>query len=548
MVPPSPNGYLCLVLHAHLPFVRHPEYADPLEERWFHEALTECYLPLLGVIENWRRDNLPYRLTLSISPTLAAMLGDPLLQVRYIRRIERLIELAEQETVRTRWLPRENAAAWHYLGRFRECRRQFVEQYRRNLLAAFAELAADGRLELLTCNATHAFLPLFQHQTPVVRAQLTVGVGEFRRHFGRAPAGIWSAECGYYPGLDALFDEARLGFFFLDAHGLMTGGRPLSMATWAPARCPSGIAAFARDVDASRQVWNARIGYPGDPAYREFYRDIGFDLEHDYIAPYIHESGLRTSTGIKYHSVTGPVDLGDKQPYDPAAALARASAHADDFLARQLAQARRVRKDLGRRVTRPPLIVAPYDAELFGHWWYEGPMFLDGIMRRMAARPGEIAPIAAGQYLARHPPAETVQPSFSSWGEGGYAAPWLNTETHWIYPLLHDAGDRMVRLARRHADTGDEALRHALNQMARELMLAQSSDWAFMIRMGQMIEYARRRTNVHLDAFKDLERSIEKGNIELADIDALQSRHNLFPALQFEVFAGPDNIQSRPPA
>jgi 1,4-alpha-glucan branching enzyme len=541
----SPLGYLCFVLHAHLPFVRHPEYADPLEERWFHEALTECYLPLLGVLDGWERDQVDYRLTLSLSPTLVAMLCDPLLQERYARRLDKLIELAERETVRTRWLAHENAAAWHYLGRFRECRRRYEEEYRRDLPAALARHAESGRLELLTCNATHAFLPLLQHQTPVVRAQITVGVGEFRRHFGRPPAGFWSAECGYYPGLDALLAEAGLGFFFMDAHGLLGVSRPPSMRAWAPVRCPSGVAVFARDVESSRQVWNARVGYPGDPTYREFYRDIGFDLDHDYIAPYIHESGLRTATGIKYHRVTGPVELGAKEPYDPRAAAERAVHHGDDFVGKLRDQACRAREELGARLTRPPVIVAPYDAELLGHWWYEGPVFLDRIMRRLCAEPELVAPIAPSEYLARHRAVETVHPSFSSWGEGGFAGPWLNPDTQWIYPLLHDAGDRMVRLARRHADTADDALRRALNQMARELMLAQSSDWAFMIRMGQVVEYGRRRTRQHLDAFKELERQASEGNINLEALAALQARHNLFPALEFEVFAGPNRIQRR---
>jgi 1,4-alpha-glucan branching enzyme len=310
------------------------------------------------------------------------------------------------------------------------------------------------------------------------------------------------------------------------------------------------VAVFGRDAASSRQVWNAHVGYPGDPVYREFYRDIGFDLEHDYIAPYVHESGLRLATGIKYHRVTGrDVGLGEKAPWEPGVALERAAHHGDDFVGKLRDQALAARARLGSGAP-PPLVVAPYDAELFGHWWHEGPAFLDRVMRRLAGDPDGVRPTTPSAYLAACPPSHRMQPAFSSWGEGGYAGPWLNHATQWIYPMVHAAGDRAMALARRHAGTDDPLLRRALNQMARELFLAQASDWAFMIHMGTNGDYPRRRVTGHVEAAERLARQVQAGSeagdgsgaIDAEALTTLEECDNLFPTLRFETLANSPKI------
>lgn len=528
-----PLGVFSLILHAHLPFVRHPEHEDSLEERWLYEAITETYLPLLRVMEGWRRDQVDFRLTLSLSPPLISMLSDPFLQERYVQHLSRLIDLAESEVTRTSWLERLQPTARHYHEAFKACLDEYENLYRRDLVQGFASFQESGNLLLITSSATHAFLPLMQHQPAAVRAQIRIGVQTYQERLGQPPKGVWNAECGYYPGLDAALGEHGIGFFFVDAHGLLQASLRPRYGIFAPIRCPSGVAAFGRDVETSRIVWNAEFGYPSDPAYRDFYRDLGFDADFDYIAPFLHESGRRVATGIKYHRITGKVPLGKKDLYDPAEAQRRAEQHAADFVYGREEQARRI----GALMDRPPLIVSPYDAELFGHWWYEGPVFLDHVMRRMCGAPDAILPMLPTEYLERYPENQTLTPVYSSWGEGGYAEVWLNPSNDWIYRYLHAAADRMVELARRRRGTPVSLERRALNQMARELLLAQSSDWAFIMRMGTVVDYATNRTKGHLENFNRLYEQVQSSTIDERVLSQLEARNNIFPRLEFEVYA-----------
>src|SRR5207244_3055527 len=216
-----PIGHLCLVLHAHLPYVRHPEYDDFLEEDWLYEAITETYIPLLQVMDGLDRDGVDWRLTMSVTPPLAGMLSDPLLQSRYIRHIDNLIALAEKELDRTRLQPEFYPLAQVYAERFHRARHVFVNQYGQNLVNGFRRFFDSGKLELITCGATHGFFPLMQHNASAVRAQVEIGCREFARHFGRRPQGIWLPECGYAPGVDEILRDCGIRYFFVDTHGVL---------------------------------------------------------------------------------------------------------------------------------------------------------------------------------------------------------------------------------------------------------------------------------------------------------------------------------------
>jgi len=520
-------GYLSIVLHAHLPFVRHPEHGYALEERWFFEALTESYMPLLWSFERLLEDRVPFRITISLSPTLLAMLADPFLQMRYVGHLEKLLELADKEIHRTRGTAFEDTAHM-YRARFRRAYDTF-NRYHRNLVEAFRALQNSGAVELITTAATHGYLPLMMLYPEAVRAQVGVGVHYFQELFGRRPAGIWLPECAYAPGLDEILKEFGLRYFFTDTHGILFASHRPRFGIFAPLYCPSGVAAFGRDVESSKQVWSAREGYPGDPDYREYYRDIGFDLDEDYIRPYIHPDGIRINTGFKYFRITGRG--AHKEPYVPAWARNKAAIHAGNFMFNRQHQVRYLRSHMDR----PPLIVAPYDAELFGHWWFEGPLWLENLIRKMAAEQDEITLITPSEYLQRHPRCQVAVPCESSWGDKGYHEVWLCDKNDWLYRHLHWAAERMIELARRfpHADG---LQRRALNQAARELLLAQASDWAFIMATGTMTEYAVRRTKTHILNFKGLWHQLTENRLEESWISELEGRHNLFPNLDYRLY------------
>jgi len=524
------QGYLAMVLHTHLPFVRHPEHDQFLEADWFYEAITETYIPLINVFDGLVNDGVDFRITMSLTPTLIAMLTDPLLQHRYVRHIEKLIELAEREVERTRHQPEFHPIAEMYRDQFRNARHVFDEKYGRNLVTAFRKFQDLGRLEIITCAATHGFLPLMANRN-AVRAQIRVAVDHHVRHLGRPPQGIWLPECGYDEGLDEILKECGIRYFFTDSHGVYHAVPRPKYGICAPIACRSGVAVFGRDMESSKQVWSAQEGYPGDFNYREFYRDVGFDLDYDYIRPYLHPDGVRVNLGIKYYKITGKTN--HKDPYIRHWALERAAEHAGNFMFNREKQ---VEWLAGIVPDRKPLIVAPYDAELFGHWWFEGPDWLNFLFRKIAYDQQTVKLTTPAEYLAEYPNCQIADPSPSSWGYKGYAEFWLNGTNDWIYRHLHAASDRMVELAHRFPNA-DGIVRRALNQAARELLLAQSSDWAFIMKTGSHVEYAVKRTQDHLLRFTKLFEDIRGNRIDERWLGDIEYADNIFPDIDYRVYA-----------
>jgi 1,4-alpha-glucan branching enzyme len=519
------QGYLSLVLHAHLPFVRHPEHEKFLEENWLFEAVTETYLPLIQIMEGWRRDGMTAPLTLSLSPPLCAMLRDPLLRDRYERHLLGLIELADKEIHRTHWDRTFRELAWMYHRRFSDA----LDTWRscqRDLVGAFRRFQDEHRLEIITTAATHALLPLLAGHPPSLRAQILTARDHYRECFGRDPRGIWLPECAYVEGIETFLQEANLRWFILDSHGLLYAKPRPRFGTFAPIFTPNGLAAFGRDLDSSRQVWSRHEGYPGDPRYRDFYRDVGFDLDFDYVKPYLPSPETRGFTGIKYYRITG--NAVSKEIYRRDAALQAAAEHAGHFLNERIAQAAKAASVLGR----PPLVVAPYDAELFGHWWYEGLEFLDYFARKAHYDQKAITLITPSDYLAANPTHQIAAPSASSWGEEGYLRTWLNEKNEWIFPHLQVAQERMTKLARRFKKPVGLPAR-ALRQAGRELLLAQSSDWPFILRAGTSPDYASRRVKDHLLRFIALHDQLLAGRVDEPWLRQVESRDNIFPEVNW---------------
>lgn len=522
-----PQGYLALVLHAHLPFVRHPEEERFLEENWLYQALTESYLPLVDVFERLVADGVRFRLTVSLSPTLISMLTDELLTRRYVAHLERLLRLAATEKKRTAGSEFYPLAQMYEEKLFRNYE-LFVERYRGNLVTAFVALQERGVLEVITTCATHGYLPLIRGKE-ARRAQILVGIELYRRHFGCAPKGFWLPECGYTPGVDEILAACGIQYFFVESHGILTATPPPPFGVYAPVYTPAGVAAFGRDPDTSRQVWDRQIGYPGDYWYREYYKDIGYELPWDYIEPFLPSGKVRTDTGFKYYRITGSEV---KEPYDPAMARERAAAHADHFLYHRQRQVSYWADRLGVK----PIIVSPYDAELFGHWWYEGPQWLEFLIRKAHYDQETVLLATPSDYLRAHPQQATATLSLSSWGAGGYSEVWLDPVNDWIYRHTHHAEARMVELC----DLFPEAsglTRRALNQAARELLLAESSDWAFILKVGSTVGYATRRLKEHILRFNYLTDQILDGNIDAAALGEIEARDNLFPDIDYQVYS-----------
>jgi 1,4-alpha-glucan branching enzyme len=525
---PPPTGYFALVLHAHLPFVHHPEHPRFLEEDWLFEALSETYLPLLNVLDGLHKDRVPFHLNLSLSPTLLSMLAEPLLQQRYVHYLDALIRALQGERKRTRSDPRYHPLALFYSELYEKLRARFVEKDKGDVIQAFRRHQDNGTVEILTSGATHGYFPLLATQPENLYAQVSMAVRTHTRFFGRPPRGIWLPECAYLPGVDALLAEFGIDYFILDTHGLLHADPRPKYGVHRPVRTPGGPAAFGRDYETSKQVWSKEEGYPGNFFYREFYRDAGFDIDAPHLQPLRH-AGVAGYTGLKYHRITGKGR--HKEPYHPEWARQQAAQHAGHFLQQREEQL----QWLSTRLDKPPIIVAPYDAELFGHWWFEGPQWIDFVARKLHAQAGGLHAVTLSGYLDDCGELQSVQPAESSWGAGGFHAVWLNESNDWIYPYLQQAAQRMLDLVGRYPNaTG--TLRLMLDQAARELLLAQASDWAFILHSTTAVDYARQRFQQHIHRFSRLANMIEADKADENYLRMIAARDNLFPDMDYRIF------------
>lgn len=523
------KGYLSLILHAHLPFVRHPEHEEFLEERWLFEAITETYIPLLEMMEGLANDGVDFSLTINLSPTLCNMLSDELLKERYVKYIDKTIELCGKEIERTRSEPAFQKLAIMYYNKFTVTKEVFLNTYQRNLIAAFKKFQDAGFLEIITCAATHGFLPLLNTSAEAIRAQLRVGVNSYRKFFSSDPRGIWLPECGYFEGLDKFLKEEGIKYFILETHGVLFAHPRPKYGVYSSYYTKNKVAVFGRDSESSKSVWSSVEGYPGDYDYREYYRDIGFDLDYDYIKPYISPCGKRISTGIKYYRITG--ETPHKKPYMFESACEKAAEHAANFMFNREKQIEHLHSTLGRN----PIVVTPYDAELFGHWWFEGVQWLNFLIRKVACDQNTIKLTTPSRYSKAYSKNQVINPAASSWGWKGYSEVWLNNSNHWIYPHLHRAQEMMVAAVKNHGHSANVKTR-VLNQMARELLLAQSSDWAFMMKTGHFSEYAKKRTTSHLERFYLLKDCLDRESFDRGVIEGIEKKDNIFPEINYSVY------------
>lgn len=533
-----------LALHSHLPWVLHhgrwPHGSD-----WLSEAALETYLPLLQTLRELEREGTPAAMTMGITPILANQLGHPTFQSEmrsfFVQRLAACDEAPAslRETGDNELLPLVDF--WRQ--RWLELQELF-ESIDGDLLGAFAALESSGRLELISSAATHGFLPLLARDESI-RLQLALGAQEHHRYFGRAPVGCWLPECAYRPreawhpwptapraavrrGIDEHLADAGYQFTFVDAH-LVTGAQPLTMASQGDgglsleeaSRLASGerspytavrishpgsgrlVAAFARDPRASAQVWSRSEGYPGDGAYLEFHK-------------------LRWPGGLRLWRVTGSgVDLGAKQPYDPAAARSKAKIHGRHF-------AGLLRQTGATQTARGAVVAIPFDTELFGHWWSEGPEFLGEVFRALQDQ-SDAPPTTGSAHLAAFRPRVALRLPPGSWGAKGDFSFWLNLGTAWMW-------ERIWRLEGAFWDIAPAALatpaaRPVLAQATRELLLAQSSDWPFIISTGAVADYAERRFREHCENAEQLVATLQSGALEGGQrrAEALHAVNDCFP-------------------
>ena len=526
---PIPSGFLSFTLHAHLPYVvNHGTWPHGME--WLLEAAAETYLPLLRMLGSLERDGIALHCNLNLSPILLEQLAHPVFQAEFPHYVERKILAAREDeaffNITGEHGYAETARFWQRF--FQDTLDQF-HYLNGDIISSFRHFNDKGLIEIITCGATHGYMPLLGTDESL-RAQVRTAVQTHQRHIGKHPRGIWAPECGYRPsgqwsypvpdaegapvgssfnriGVEQALAESNLDFFIVDTH-LVEDSEPVR-SPYGPssARKPASgrnvdrtlyqpyfvdgpyqglpktaaTTVFPRDPRTGVQVWSGESGYPGDSNYLDFHKK-------------------RWPGGHRYWRVTGHgVDMGDKEPYDPHLAAERVKTHATHFLSL-------VRDALQGclSTTNPPILSSPFDAELFGHWWFEGPLWLEAVARELHENPEGLALTSCSEYLDHYPRAGSIAMHEGSWGAEGTNHVWLNPETSWTYSRIYPAELYTREVCSQEAWKASELSKRIIKQLCRELLLLESSDWQFLITTGAARDYAETRFNTHHDQFNEL--------------------------------------------
>ena len=464
------------------------------------------------------------------TPTLLSMFDNKLLQQKYIHYLEKLIELSKKEIERTKDNERVNRLSHYYYDRYSNDLHLFRDVWKCNIIEQFKHFQDIGVLEIITCGATHGYFPILYVNEEAIRAQIAVGVQTYERFFGRKPRGIWLPECGYVPEADKYLKEFGIEYAIVESHGILYADPTPIYGTCAPIVSPGGLVCFGRDMKSSQQVWSSIDGYPGDYNYREFYRDIGYEADYDYIKPYIAHNGVRVHTGIKYHRITGKTE--QKDYYDIQWAHDSAERQAGHFMNSRTEQI----ENVAGYMDKPPIILCPYDAELYGHWWYEGPYWLYILFKKIYYDDCNFELITPSEYIDKYPEIQVSTPCRSSWGANGYSGVWLNPTNDYVHRHLHKAAERMIELATTYPNRKDGIVKEALNQAARELLLAQTSCWLFIITNGTMVDYAKKRIKDHIGRFTKLYYEIKDNKIDKSFLKDIQLKDCIFPDIDYNIY------------
>lgn len=489
---------------------------------WINESAAECYLPLLHTLDRLLREGIKPRWTVNMTPILSEQLSDPSFQDGFEVYCQEKIDAAIADAKKFEregplWL-QGMALFWQRF--YTRALVQFKHQWNRSITEAFAFFQEQGSIEIITSGATHGYQPLMGTDESC-RAQVRLGIANYEKHYGRKPRGIWLPECAYRPrydwkspveensvawprmGTDEILKQEGIEYFFVDSH-MIRGGQPLgtyaanfpqlaelfarSSRYFTPPEefrseyehyvLPTGVTVFARDPETTVKVWSGDAGYPGDEHYLEFHKQL-------------YPGRLR------YWRISqNKADLGQKQPYDPWSAFEKIQSHAQDLVNVLKGTLARYRGLADRNGT----LVAMYDTELFGHWWWEGPEFLYELARAIH-KDGEIEMVSGSEVVDTDPARHMITLPEGSWGEGGYHYIWINDGNYWTWQKLYPIERRLRQMAREYAGgPADEIVKQA----AREMLLAEASDWQFLISTFSARDYAEIRFNDHVDRFNGL--------------------------------------------
>ena len=487
-------GYFGLVLHGHIPWCK-KSGVWPAGEEWLMEAMNETYIPMLNILRELKAEGLKTAITINITPILAEQLADEYMKQRFSEYMEDLISRAKNDIKKFENHPVQKVIAEFHLKNFKHVLDTFYHNYYRDILGSFKWLQDEGMVELITCGATHGFLPLFESDSGIF-SQIQLAVDAYKQYFKQEPKGIWLPECAYRPreykgnefreSIDYWLNNSGIEYFFVDSHGILTSEifeqkNNIGLNTNFGYKLETGLSVFGRNKTISRQVWDAKIGYPGNDYYREFHKKD-------------HDSGLR------YHRITNKsLSYNEKELYDIEKAQESVDSHAHHFLS----LVKEELHDFSNNFSESGIVILPTDFELYGHWWAEGVAWVKSIIEIISVDK-EIECISLSDYVFKFKEKfSVIRMKESSWGEGGDFRVWKNPDHGWLWPYINGSVREFEEILENNPKPNDWESR-ILKQIARELLLMEGSDWPFLLYTEQAKEYANQRFHHHHQRFLKL--------------------------------------------
>ncbi len=533
--------YFCLVLHSHIPYTKRAG-VWPFGEEWVLEGMLETYIPLLEMLEGIAASGKKIKITVGITPVLAEQLADEYFKSRFLTYARDKLKRAQDDINR---FNRSRQEQLESLARFYkklfEKRLNYFERISGDLIGGFSRMQKERRLEVITSAATHSYLPLLSRDSSI-SAQIKVGVESYKKHFGAEPDGIWLPECAYRPaynvegyykkGIDEFLAENNLKYFFVDSHAIEGGEtsryigtdinvvKPETMrTTFNSYVLKSGVYVLGRNKKVGMLVWSSEWGYPGDGNYREFHKKDSV-------------------SGMQYWKITSQkTDLGAKELYIPEIAAARVEENSEHFKEK----IRELLSDFSKNKEKSLVVIAPYDTELYGHWWFEGIDWLRRTLKKILLSGINI--LSVNDYLNSCKSDLMIELPESSWGDGGGHYVWLNKDTRWMWEIIHKSEKLLEKTISDYEDKripNNEPLRKkTLDQILREKLLLESSDWPFLVSTWQAREYSEKRFLSHYNRFLTLSDIMYKKSITRADeqiLESISANDSLFPDIDYRYF------------
>lgn len=514
---------LLFIFHAHVPYIRHVKSNEPLEIAQFYEMLSYGLLPFLRMCNRLHADAVPFKCALVISPLLCEMLKSSTHKEQYRCYLERHIAFAEQELQQT--------SDKHQQTLMRGCldfllqnREDFTVLYKTDILSKITFFAEKGAIELLATSATPCFFPFYQDMPEALAAQIEQGLNSFREDFATSPSGFWLPLMGYASGLDGIIKSYGLDYTVLETQSFLFANRSPVNGIFTAAMGESGLVFLGKDTGACSEVMQPDTGFYMNPNYLDTNKDVGFDLDAQKLSSLFDVEKGRRKTGFCYRKHSG-------EPYEPAVGAAQAETDAARFLENRY----RVLTEAATLLDTEPLCsVSILPLQFLGKVWIEGMYWLESVYRKLAQM-HDMQCVVPSEYLKRMKRIQNITPFYASSLPSGYADELVNSSNDWMLPRIQKATERMIDLAGRFPD-GQGLKKRTLNMAAKELLLAQSTDWPLMVDAQASAEYAIAQCAEHLDTFSNVYDSLGSGTLSADQLIAREKDYPLFQEMDYRFF------------